>query len=60
LSHVEFTSNRAQSYATLHSPFECVYGVNPVTPIVLVPTPSESRVSHDVEVKAKEMKRLHE
>ena len=31
LSHAEFAYNRSPSYATKHSPFECVYGVNPLT-----------------------------
>ena len=45
---------------TKHSPFECVYGVNPLTPIDLLPTPCKSRVSYDDEVRANEMMKLHE
>jgi len=42
------------------SPFEYVYGgVNPLTPIDLLLIPSELRLGHDVEVRAREMKRLH-
>jgi len=55
----QFAYNRAPSYATLHSPFECVYGVNPLTPIDLLPIPTKSRVIYNTKARAKEMKRLH-
>jgi len=60
LPHVEFAYNRAPSYATKHSSFECVYGVNPLTPIDLLLLPSELRVNHVAELRNKKMKRLHE
>ena len=60
LRHVEFAYNRAPSYATKHSPFGCVYGAKPFTPINLLPLLSESRVSYDVKLRAKEMKKFHE
>jgi len=59
LPHAEFAYNRSPSYATKHSPFECVYGVNPLTPLDLIPIPSESRVSFEAETRAKEMRKLH-
>jgi len=37
-----------------------VYGVNPLTPLDLIPIPSESRVSFEAETRAKEMRRLHD
>jgi len=40
--------------------FECVYRVNSLTPLGLLPIPTESRVSFDAETRAKEMKKLHE
>ena len=40
LPHAEFAYNRAPSYATKHYPFECVYGINPLTPLDLLPLPS--------------------
>ena len=60
LPHAKSAYNRGPSYTTMHSPFECVYGVNPPTPIDLLPIPSESSISYDAEVRAKKMKRLHE
>ena len=47
LPHDKFYYNRSTSYATKHSPFECVYGVNPLTPLDLLPILIESRVSFD-------------
>ena len=35
--HAEFAYNRSPCYATKHSPFECAYGVNPLTPSNLLP-----------------------
>jgi len=60
LPYAEFTYNRTPSYATKHSPFKCVYRMNPLTPINFLSLPSESRVHHEVELRAKEMTRLHE
>jgi len=37
-----------------------VYGVNPLTPLDLIPIPNESKVSFEAETRAKEMKKLHE
>jgi len=53
LPHAKFAYNRSPAYATKHSPFECVYGVNPLTPLDLLPIPTESRVSFEAETKAK-------
>jgi len=44
----------------MHSSFECPCGVNVLTPIDLLPSPSESRVSYDAELRAKDMKKFHE
>src|SRR4029079_8283196 len=60
LPHAEFAYNRAPSYATGCSPFYTCYGVNPLSPIELIPLPLESRVSLEAETKAKEIKKLHE
>ena len=60
LPHAEFAYNRSPSYATKHSPFECFYGVNPLTPLDLLPIRTESRVSFEAETRAKEIKKIHE
>ena len=36
------------------------YGLNPLTPIDLIPIPQESRVSFKAEARPKEMKKLHD
>jgi len=59
LPHVEFAYNRASSYATKHSSFECVHRLNPPTPIDLLPLASKSSVNHDVKIRENKMKRLH-
>jgi len=60
LHYAEFAHNRAPSYVTKHSPFECVYGINPLTPLDLLPLPLESKVSYEAKKRAKEMEKLHE
>jgi len=42
LPHVEFAYNRATHSITQHSPFEVVYGFNPLTPLDLLPLPNIS------------------
>jgi hypothetical protein len=42
------------------SPFEIVYGFNPLTPINLIPLPFEERVSLDGEKKAKMVDTIQE
>jgi len=49
LSHAEFDSNRALSYATSNSPFEACYQVSHFTPIDLIPLPIENRVSFEAQ-----------
>ncbi|XP_039688557.1 uncharacterized protein [Medicago truncatula] len=39
LAHAEFAYNRSHTYATNHSPFEVVYGVNPYLPLDLMAMP---------------------
>ena len=58
--HVEFAYNRTPFHAISHSPFEVRYGVNPLTPLYLIPIPQESKVSLKVEEWAKAMKKLQE
>ena len=42
------------------SPFEALYGINPLTPIDLIPLPTKCKVSFEAKKRAKEMKKLHE
>ena len=60
LPFVEFAYNRTVHSTTGFSPFEIIYGFNPVTPMDLIPLPFEERVSLDSEKKAKMVKQLHE
>jgi len=39
LAHAEFADNGAPSYANSHYAFEMFYGLNPLTPIDLIPIP---------------------
>ncbi|GJV06613.1 gag-pol polyprotein [Tanacetum coccineum] len=45
LSHVEFDFNRAPNYSTGKTPFEICYGVNPLTPVDLIPLSIEPKAS---------------
>ncbi|XP_071933671.1 uncharacterized protein [Coffea arabica] len=45
---------------TCFSPFEIVYGFNPLTPLDLVPLPSSERVNIDGKKRANFVKKLHE
>ena len=57
---VEFAYNRTVHSTTGFSPFEIVYGFNPLTPMDLIPFPFEERVSLDGEKKAKMVRQLYE
>ncbi|KAH9780704.1 Endonuclease [Citrus sinensis] len=60
LPHVEFAYNRTVHLATKFSPFEIVYGFNPLTPLDLLPLPIDERTSMDGKKKAEFVKQLHE
>ncbi|KAH9792628.1 Endonuclease [Citrus sinensis] len=60
LPHVEFAYNRTVHSATKFSPFEIVYGFNPLTPLDLLPLPINERASIDGKKKAEFVKQLHE
>lgn len=57
---VEFTYNRVVHSTTGFSPFEIVYGFNPLTPLDLVPLPCNERSSLDGKKKVDLVKKLHE
>lgn len=56
----EFAYNRTIHSSTSLSPFEVVYGFNPLTPLDLVPIPENEYVNLDGEKKAEIVKKLHE
>jgi hypothetical protein len=60
LPHVEFAYNRTIHSATKFSPFEIVYGFNPLTPLDLSPLPMSEHVNLDGKKKAEFVKQLHE
>jgi hypothetical protein len=60
LPHVEFAYNRSVHSATKFSPFEIVYGFNPITPLDLIPLPIGEQVNLDGKKKADLVKQIHE
>jgi hypothetical protein len=42
------------------SPFQVVYGQNPLSPLDLIPITTNLNLSSDAEEKAKQFKKLHE
>jgi hypothetical protein len=60
LPHVEFAYNRAVHFATKFSPFEIVYGFNPLTPLDLSPLPLTEYINLDGKKKADFVKQIHE
>jgi hypothetical protein len=59
LPFIEFVYNRSVHSTTDYSPFEIVYGFNPLTPLDLIPLPVDERVSLDGNQKAQVVKDLH-
>ena len=42
LPHAKFAYNRVVNFTTSYSPFEVVYGFNPLSPLDLLPLPNTS------------------
>ena len=57
---IEFAYNRSVHSTTKFSPFEIMYGFNPLTPMDLIPLPIDERVSLDGNRKAQVVKTLHQ
>uniref|UniRef100_A0A2N9HQK0 Integrase catalytic domain-containing protein n=1 Tax=Fagus sylvatica TaxID=28930 RepID=A0A2N9HQK0_FAGSY len=60
LPFIEFAYNRSVHSTTDFSPFEIVYGFNPLTPLDLLPLPVNERTSLDGQKKVEMVKKLHE
>jgi len=61
LSHIEFAYNKVVHSTTKLSPFEVVYGFNPLTPLDLLPLPTSFNFVHKEGVsKSKFIKDFHE
>ena len=60
LPHVEFAYNRSIHTTTGHTPFEVVYGFNPLTPMDLLPLPTDQIMNKDGFNKAEYVKKLHQ
>ena len=60
MSFIEFAKNCSVHDSTEFSPFEIVYGFNPLTSIDLIYLPVDERVSLDGNRKAHMVKTLHE
>ena len=57
---VEFAYDRSVHFATKYSPFEIVYGFNPLTPLDLIPLPVSEHVNLDGKKKAEIVKQIYE
>ncbi|GJX88135.1 RNA-directed DNA polymerase [Tanacetum coccineum] len=59
LPQAEFAYNRSVNCTTGKSPFEVVYGQNPITPLDLVPVPKVGRFSEEGADQSEQIKKLH-
>ncbi|GKC55781.1 RNA-directed DNA polymerase [Tanacetum coccineum] len=60
LPQVEFAFNRSVNRTMGKSPFEVVYGRNPITPLELAPIPVTEPTNGDAEQQATNIKQLHQ
>ncbi|GJV05059.1 RNA-directed DNA polymerase [Tanacetum coccineum] len=59
LPQAEFAYNRSVNRTISNSPFEVVYGRNPITPLDLVPVPEVGRFSEEGADQSEQIKELH-
>jgi hypothetical protein len=57
---VEFAYNRATHSTTKVSPFQVVYGFNPLTPIDILPLPASERIHSDAKKRDEFILQMHE
>ncbi|KAA3484961.1 Transposon Ty3-I Gag-Pol polyprotein [Gossypium australe] len=55
-----FAAHRSIHSTTKYSPFEIVYGFNPLTPLDLIPLPNDKLMNLDAKRKAEYVKQLHQ
>ncbi|KAI0493577.1 hypothetical protein KFK09_023696 [Dendrobium nobile] len=60
LAQIEFSFNRSVNQSTRKSPFEIVYGRNPLTPLDLIPIIQQATYNPDGEQRSKEIQKLHQ
>ena len=60
MPNVEFAYNCIIHSTTKFSPFEIVYGFNPLTPLDLYPLPMSEHVNLDGQKKVEYVKQIHE
>ena len=59
-AQAEFAYNLSISWTTGHSPFEAVYGFNPISPLDLAPLPTVQHFSSDAEERVRQIQKLHD
>ena len=56
----EYAYNRARHSTTGKSPFEVVYGFNPLSPLDILPLPLQERTNMDASARVNFLKKMHE
>ena len=56
----EYAYNRARHSTTVKSPFEVVYGFNPLSPLDILPLPLQEHINMDASARVNHLKKVHE